>query len=324
MNFKEKAIKNKKAIKNIQNSINSETKQLIKEVEFIKQTPQYPRDQLKDKVKKIQDELDTLKDLKPDIDVKPINDTLSYLKTIPAHLRTRLMRLMRLFNMNLDKKIKEERLQRRLRNTDIKMEDVDDEVEFIKQVPSHPRDRFQRREQKARQELESIAKDVAKQIEERDNTDVVYLKTTPAHPRDRFQRKARQLLESIAKNVAKQIEERDDMPIYVKTTPAHPRYRFQRKAKEQLKTIAKDVAKQIEEKEKRRLAKIKQPKVYLENEVMRDLPNFNTKIKVTKTSLIGRENQIYNSIIKQLPPNNDKYYIEYSEENDAYIVRKDK
>ena len=71
------------------------------------------------------------------------------------------------------------------------MEDVDDEVAFIKQVPSHPRDRFQRRERKARQELESIAKDVAKQIEERDNTDVVYLKTTPSHPRDRFQRKAR-------------------------------------------------------------------------------------------------------------------------------------
>ena len=44
MNFKEKAIKNQKAIKNIQNSINSETKQLIKEVEFIKQTPRHPRD----------------------------------------------------------------------------------------------------------------------------------------------------------------------------------------------------------------------------------------------------------------------------------------
>ena len=42
--FKEKAIKNQKAIKNIQNSINSETKQLIKEVEFIKQTPRHPRD----------------------------------------------------------------------------------------------------------------------------------------------------------------------------------------------------------------------------------------------------------------------------------------
>ena len=131
------------AIKNIQNLINSETKQLIKEVEFIKQTPLHPRDRLKDKVKKIEDELDTLKDLKPDIDVKPINDALLYLKTIPAHPRTRLTRLMRLFNMHLDKKIKEE-------------------VEFIKQVPSHPRDRFQRREQKARQELESIAKDVSK------------------------------------------------------------------------------------------------------------------------------------------------------------------
>ena len=61
---------------------------------------------MKDKVKKTREELDTLKDLKPDIDVKPINDTLSYLKTIPAHPRTRLMRLMRLFNMNLDKKNK--------------------------------------------------------------------------------------------------------------------------------------------------------------------------------------------------------------------------
>ena len=44
----------------------------------------------------MQDELDTLKDLKPDIDVKPINDALSYLKTIPAHPRTRLARLMHL------------------------------------------------------------------------------------------------------------------------------------------------------------------------------------------------------------------------------------
>ena len=44
MNFKEKAIKNQKAIENIQNPINSETKQLIKEVEFIKQMPRHPRD----------------------------------------------------------------------------------------------------------------------------------------------------------------------------------------------------------------------------------------------------------------------------------------
>ena len=182
------------------------------------------------------------------------------------------------------------------------------DVVYLKTTPAHPRDRFQK---KARQKLESIAKNVAKQIEERDDIPIC-VKTTPAHPRYKFQRRDREKLESIAKNVAKQIEEREnDTPVYLKTTPAHPRYRFQRKAKEQLKTIAKDVAKQIEEKEKekRRLAKIKQPKVYLENEVMRDLPNFNTKIKVTKTSLIGRENQIYNSIIKQLPPDND-YYIE--------------
>ena len=56
---------------------------------------------------------------------------------------------------------------------------------------------------------------------------------------------------------------------------------------------------------------------------MRELPNFNTKIIVTKTSLIGRENQIYNGIIKHLPPDNDKYYIVYIEKHDASIVRKE-
>ena len=40
--------------------------------------------------------------------------------------------------------------------------------------------------------------------------------------------------------------------------------------------------------------------------------------------MIGRENQIYNGIIKQLLPDNDKYYINYSEEHDTYIVRKKK
>ena len=56
---------------------------------------------------------------------------------------------------------------------------------------------------------------------------------------------------------------------------------------------------------------------------MRELLDFNTKIIVTKTSLIGRENQIYNGIIKHLPPDNDKYYIVYSEKHDASIVRKE-
>ena len=55
---------------------------------------------------------------------------------------------------------------------------------------------------------------------------------------------------------------------------------------------------------------------------MQELPNLNTKIVVTKTSFIGREDRVYNSIIKQLPSDNDKYYIVYSEQQDAYIVRK--
>lgn len=89
---------------------------------------------------------------------------------------------------------------------------------------------------------------------------------------------------------------------------------------------AKQAATEIKKIERfeKKMSKIKQPKIYLEPAVMHELPNFNTKIIITKTSLIGRENQIYNGIIKQLLPDNDKYYINYSEEHDTYIVRKKK
>ena len=103
--YKEQINNKPKKIKKIQESINNETKQLIKKVEFIKQTPRHPRDRLKDKVRKIQEELDKLKDLKPDLDIKPVNDAVIYLKTIPAHPRTRLARLMQIFNDTLAKDI---------------------------------------------------------------------------------------------------------------------------------------------------------------------------------------------------------------------------
>ena len=250
--YKEQINNKPEKIKKIQESINNETKQLIKKVEFIKQTPRHPRYKLKDKVRKIQEELDKLKDLKPDLDIKPVNDAVIYLKTIPAHPRTRLARLMQIFNDTLAKDIK-------------KME-----VEFIKQIPSHPRERLAR--------LTRANKGVGNDV------------------------------------------------IYLKTTPSHPRYRLQRTAKAQLEGITADVVKQIEKDDKlrKRVSKIKQPRIYLENEVMNELPNFNTKIEVTKLSLIGREKQIYDEIIKQLPPDNDTYYIEYNETHDAYIVRKEK
>ena len=69
---------------------------------------------------------------------------------MPAHPRTRSAQLMRIFN-------------------DIKKI----EVEFIKQVPSHPRDRL----------AHSTRSNKAV------GNDVIFLKTTPSHPRDRLAHK---------------------------------------------------------------------------------------------------------------------------------------
>ena len=129
----------------------------------------------------------------------------------------------------------------------------------------------------------------------------------------------------MAKQAAAEIEKREnDDAIFVKTTPSHPRERFVRNARTINEKAAKQAPAEIENRLQKKLSKIKQPKICLEPAVIRELPNSNTKIIVTKTSLIGRENQIYNGIMKQLPPDNDNYYIVYSKEHDVYIIRKEK
>ena len=37
-----------------------------------------------------------------------------------------------------------------------------------------------------------------------------------------------------------------------------------------------------------------------------------------------KDNKIFNKIISQLPPDNDRYYIEHSRKKDTFIIRKEK
>ena len=82
---------------------------------------------------------------------------------------------------------------------------------------------------------------------------------------------------------------------YVKTNPAHPRYRMDRILRNQPANIMVDV----------------------------DVHYFNAKIKVGEVNKIKRPEAIMDKISKQLPPNNDIYYIEYNRTTDFFRIRKD-
>ena len=86
---------------------------------------------------------------------------------------------------------------------------------------------------------------------------------------------------------------------YVKTNTAHPRYRMDRILRNRPANIMADA------------------------DVLKDLPYCNTKLKVGKVNKIKRREVIMDKINKQLPPNNDTYYIEHNRTIDSFRVRKD-
>ena len=49
--------------------------------------------------------------------------------------------------------------------------------------------------------------------------------------------------------------------------------------------------------------------IEVEADVLKELPFFNAKIKVGELNKIKRWEAIFDEIVKQLPPNNDVYYI---------------
>ena len=76
------------------------------------------------------------------------------------------------------------------------------EIEFVKQVPSHPRDRLKRTSRKP---------------------DFQFIKQIPIHPRDRLERMVK-----------------DKEVKFVKQVPAHPRYRLQRGIRDSTAKVSVD------------------------------------------------------------------------------------
>ena len=56
--------------------------------------------------------------------------------------------------------------------------------------------------------------------------------------------------------------------------------------------------------------------------MLKELPYFNAKIKLGELNKIKRQEAIFDETVKQLPPNNDVYYIGHDRKTDSFKLKK--
>ena len=56
---------------------------------------------------------------------------------------------------------------------------------------------------------------------------------------------------------------------------------------------------------------------------LKEFPYFNRTIKVNETDKIKRRETIIYKIVKQIPSDNDKCYVKYNRDSDAYYIGKE-
>ena len=153
------------------------------------------------------------------------------------------------------------------------------------------------------------------------NTDVVVL-----HPRDRLKRRKTNAIRS-----------RTNFPMIDLTKAPSTKYlkklirtTKKRKGTEKDKTSGKVIALEppnepdIQLKfEGRKSSYLKYPKMIASEEFLKEVPEFNFRIKVNKRDKIKAREEIFDKIIKQIP-DNDKYFINYDPATDSYLIDRDK
>ena len=153
------------------------------------------------------------------------------------------------------------------------------------------------------------------------NTDVVVL-----HPRDRLKRRK-----------TNAIRIRTNFPMIDLTKAPSTKYlkklirtTKKRKGTEKDKTSGKVIALEppnepdIQLKlEGRKPSYLKYPKMIASEEFLKEVPEFNFRIKVSKRDKIKAREEIFDKIIKQIP-DNDKYFINYDPATDSYLIDRDK
>ena len=56
---------------------------------------------------------------------------------------------------------------------------------------------------------------------------------------------------------------------------------------------------------------------------LKEFPYFNRTIKVNETDKIKRRETLIYKTVKQIPSDNDKWYVKYNRDSDAYYVGKE-
>ena len=139
-----------------------------------------------------------------------------------------------------------------------------------------------------------------------DDDDLRFLKKVPAHPRLRLRR-----------NLRNQNRLNDNDVEITKVRPSHPRDRLQRITKNRSDVQITKVRPSHPRDRLQRLTKNRSAKISLDKNVLKDLPYFNTQIKVNEADKNRRKEAIFDKVIKQLPPSNDQYYIKHDKKNDS-------
>ena len=216
------------SIDKIEKSIKKDLDNIESEITFIKQVPSHPRDRLARKIRNIKTKTDVLTKVFG-TENDDVIDELEYVKTVPSHPRDRLKRAISQYFYNLNNIKKEvitisEGDMSALTDaaSDVNYDDGDDAklipkdyktdssvAEFVKQTPSHPRDRRLRA-------LKNRSRYGSKPVYTSDS-DVEFIKQVPNHPRDRLRRRVR-----------KYNADADDELEFMKQIPVHPRDRHNR------------------------------------------------------------------------------------------------
>ena len=119
---------------------------------------------------------------------------------------------------------------------DLKKESGTNDIEFVKQVPLHPRERLIR---KRKAELNNYS-----ELSKKSKSDITFIKQVPVHPRDRLKK-----LAAINEKVK-----------FIKQVPVHPRDRLKRKTKD-----IKQVSPHPRDKLKNVTNKLKHPRNRMKN-----------------------------------------------------------
>ena len=63
--------------------------------------------------------------------------------------------------------------------------------------------------------------------------------------------------------------------------------------------------------------------IICDEEFLKEFTYFNRKIKIRETDKIKRQEVIIYVTVKQLPSDNDKWYVKYNRDSDTYFIGKE-